>query len=421
MSKSTFVDNFLYNNTNNNNTNSNAPEVIHQQLEHLLSEARVKIKQLQEMNEFPKINQYFTREDAMALVAKYLFPIEERNTNNNNNNNMPIGGMNFANPVDNNNNNAYFGFDNVMEEEKKNNNNNNTNNFWGVPSPDEVAPPHHNNNNNKGGKKEKENHNNNNQNNNNNNNNDVNDVIKQNLADSAKVLDSGNMLAFVEFKRGRVRKYISHIKNIIPGIYVLVDGDRGSDCGLLVQTIMKEDTGAEDAPVSITSMDGCEIRDEKIKLENGKIIRVASDEDIDKLHNVICKAEQVALKTCKQRCSDLGIDINMLDVEYQFDMKKISFFFDADHSVDFRELVRELYRTFGARIWMENVNPHVKNAMPGEEGYNENNNQNNNNNNRNNNNNENNGNRGGNNNNYHNGGNRRGGGGNRYNKKKEYY
>jgi hypothetical protein len=174
-----------------------------------------------------------------------------------------------------------------------------------------------------------------------------------------KLAEGSEMLAFVEFKRGRVRKYRCEHR-IEPGSYVLVDGDRGTDCGLLVQTIERKPNNE----TAVVSMEGCDIRDEKIKLENGHVLRQASEEDIDRLHNIIANAESVALKTCRQRCIELGIDIDLQDVEYQFDMKKISFFFDCDHSVDFRSLVRELYRTFGARIWMENINPKVKNAMP---------------------------------------------------------
>lgn len=172
------------------------------------------------------------------------------------------------------------------------------------------------------------------------------------------------MLAFVEFKRGRIRKYVCEMEDIAPGQYVLVDGDRGTDCGLLVQTIKNNAEGG----LELTCMDGSDIKDEKVKLENGRVLRVATNEDIDRLHNIIANAEAVAFKTCMQRCEELGIDIELKDVEYQFDMKKISFYFDCDHSVDFRSLVRELYRTFGARIWMENINPRVKNAMPGASG-----------------------------------------------------
>lgn len=177
--------------------------------------------------------------------------------------------------------------------------------------------------------------------------------------DEDKLAEGSEMLAFVEFKRGRVRKYRCEHR-IEPGSYVLVDGDRGTDCGLLVQTIERKPNNE----TAVVSMEGCDIRDEKIKLENGHVLRQASEEDIDRLHNIIANAESVALKTCRQRCNELGIDIDLQDVEYQFDMKKISFFFDCDHSVDFRSLVRELYRTFGARIWMENINPKVKNSMP---------------------------------------------------------
>eukprot|EP00796_Vickermania_ingenoplastis_P005552 gene5552-4006_t len=161
----------------------------------------------------------------------------------------------------------------------------------------------------------------------------------------------GTTFAFVEFKRGRVRKYAS-VPDIPPGKYVMVDGDRGQDCGLLVQTIRKV-PGRDD---EIVCMEGTNI-DDKLKLEDGRVIRLASEEEVKRLHSVIASAEALALKTCRDRCKELNIEIGLVDVEYQYDMKKISFFFDCDHSVDFRSLVRELYRSFGARIWMENINP----------------------------------------------------------------
>lgn len=168
----------------------------------------------------------------------------------------------------------------------------------------------------------------------------------------------GSTFAFVEFKRGRVRKYAS-VPDIPPGKYVMVDGDRGQDCGLLVQTIRKV-PGRDD---EIVCMEGTNI-DDKLKLEDGRVIRLATEEEVKRLHSVIAAAEILALKTCRERCKELNIEIGLVDVEYQYDMKKISFFFDCDHSVDFRSLVRELYRSFGARIWMENINPKVRNSMP---------------------------------------------------------
>ncbi|EAN84028.1 putative cell cycle sequence binding phosphoprotein (RBP33) [Trypanosoma cruzi] len=166
-------------------------------------------------------------------------------------------------------------------------------------------------------------------------------------------------LAFVEFKRHRVRKYECNI-DISPGLYVMVDGDRGKDCGLLVQTIKT----LPDGSTSFYCMDGTHINADKIKLEKGRVLGVATAEEIDYLHHTMQQAERVALETCRKVCDDMGIKINLQDCEYQFDMEKVSFYFNSEHSVDFRPLVRELYRLFRVRIWMENTNPHVKNTMP---------------------------------------------------------
>ncbi|CCW71920.1 unnamed protein product [Phytomonas sp. Hart1] len=169
-----------------------------------------------------------------------------------------------------------------------------------------------------------------------------------------------DQIVYVEFKRKRIHKYVCHDPTIRPGVYALVDGDRGTDCGLVTRTVRWNSNGKPE----ITSMDDCDIEEQKIKPGNGYVLRQATIDELDKLHNVLSNAESVALKTCRQRCQEFDIDIKLIDAEYQFDMKKISFFYDSDRSIDFRALVRELYRTFGARIWLENVNPKVKNCLP---------------------------------------------------------
>jgi cell fate regulator YaaT (PSP1 superfamily) len=117
--------------------------------------------------------------------------------------------------------------------------------------------------------------------------------------------------------------------------------------------------------VIINSMDGSQVSNTaRMKAENGRVLRVANNSEIDQLHHRIADLERVALHACRQRCAQLELAIEVIDCEYQFDLKKVSFFFNSDHSVDFRDLVRELYREFGARIWMENINPNVKNVMP---------------------------------------------------------
>ena len=44
--------------------------------------------------------------------------------------------------------------------------------------------------------------------------------------------------------------------------------------------------------------------------------------------------------------------MEITDAEWQWDRRKLTFFYLADQRVDFRELVRELFRLYKTRIWM---------------------------------------------------------------------
>jgi cell fate regulator YaaT (PSP1 superfamily) len=45
----------------------------------------------------------------------------------------------------------------------------------------------------------------------------------------------------------------------------------------------------------------------------------------------------------------------ILDAEYQYDRHKLTFFFEADKRIDFRDLVSELFSQYKTRIWMQQV------------------------------------------------------------------
>lgn len=44
-----------------------------------------------------------------------------------------------------------------------------------------------------------------------------------------------------------------------------------------------------------------------------------------------------------------------MDVEFQYDRKKLTIYYYSNSRVDFRSFVKELYSIFYARIWMENI------------------------------------------------------------------
>lgn len=52
---------------------------------------------------------------------------------------------------------------------------------------------------------------------------------------------------------------------------------------------------------------------------------------------------------CHSR-ADLPMEV--CDAEWQWDRRKLTFYYTSDARVDFRELVRELFRVYKTRVWM---------------------------------------------------------------------
>jgi hypothetical protein len=61
--------------------------------------------------------------------------------------------------------------------------------------------------------------------------------------------------------------------------------------------------------------------------------------------------------------------MEVLDGEYQWDRRKLTFFYIASQRIDFRDLVRDLFKIYKTRIWMCAVNPEaVTQHAPGTKG-----------------------------------------------------
>jgi hypothetical protein len=173
-------------------------------------------------------------------------------------------------------------------------------------------------------------------------------------------LDPAPYVALVEFKRQRIRKFDADLF-VKPGSYVVVDGDRGTDCGFVVQCAVRNPDGTFGQTESIDSTPMDPFR---VKSEPGRIHRLATDDEVALLHGEIARMERFALARCRERVKQMNLEMEIVDCEFQFDKKKVTFFFDSQESIDFRELNKDLFRTFGARIWLENINNRVKNVVP---------------------------------------------------------
>lgn len=132
------------------------------------------------------------------------------------------------------------------------------------------------------------------------------------------------------------------------GEFVVVEADRGEDIGIITEVLAMK-TFIERRYVSKTAVD-----DEDSTI--GRIIRSATVAErqslADKYHdeqNVMQFARELAHHTYR-------LPLIIQDAEYQFDRHKLTIYYHADGRVDFRELVRDLFSAFKARIWMKKLN-----------------------------------------------------------------
>ncbi len=87
-----------------------------------------------------------------------------------------------------------------------------------------------------------------------------------------------------------------------------------------------------------------------------KIIRKATEDDLNRMkYNQ--RKEKEAFIFCEHKVQKLRLKMKLVNTFFQFDRRKLTFFFTADNRVDFRELVKILAGEFKTRIEMRQINP----------------------------------------------------------------
>jgi len=145
-----------------------------------------------------------------------------------------------------------------------------------------------------------------------------------------------NELIEVVFK-GRRREYFTNPREIPvrEGDWVIVQADRGIDLGKVHHT--SEWVKRDDAPAKLREM-----------------LRPAQTEDLEVFERNRAK-ETRAYTTAKERIVHRDVEMKLVDVEYQFDGNRITFFFTAEKRVDFRDLVKDLASIFRTRIELRQI------------------------------------------------------------------
>lgn len=152
----------------------------------------------------------------------------------------------------------------------------------------------------------------------------------------------------VKFKGSRKEYFRANVAaTVIEGDYCVVRTERGKECGVVAQTGTIAATKAGDRAL-------------------GEILRQATSEDMDVFWDNAQK--EVRGRTfCLGRIAARRLDMKLVDVEWQFDSNKVTFYFTAEKRVDFRDLVKDLAAEFRTRIELRQIG--VRDEAKRKDGY----------------------------------------------------
>jgi cell fate regulator YaaT (PSP1 superfamily) len=119
------------------------------------------------------------------------------------------------------------------------------------------------------------------------------------------------------------------------GDYVIVETARGREAG-------KVAIAPEEVP-----------KDEVVRKLKG-IVRRAEPWDLVQMEHYR-RLEPEALKMCREKVAEHGLPMKIIKAEYNFDGSHLVFYFVAEKRVDFRDLVRDLAKTFETKIALRQV------------------------------------------------------------------
>ncbi|ORZ23510.1 PSP1 C-terminal conserved region-domain-containing protein [Absidia repens] len=164
-------------------------------------------------------------------------------------------------------------------------------------------------------------------------------------------LPQNTTLYSVEFKAGRIDYFYviceygtNATGKFQIGDLVIVEGDRGKDLGKIASGTLNVGN------VEQFLNSGKQLKDDGSSNEH---------DDNDKSKD----DEMQALALCQQKVKLRNLPMSVVDAEYQWDRRKLTFLFVANRRIDFRELVRELFKIYKTRIWMRAVSASTLNIL----------------------------------------------------------
>lgn len=154
--------------------------------------------------------------------------------------------------------------------------------------------------------------------------------------------------------KGNRRDYFTLEGEAVPlNEYVIVEADRGEDLGRITAS------GAIAERKCSGCSTGC-----AAPVPTRRVLRRATTDEINASKALRADEERVR-KITRERVAHFGLKMKVTEAEWQLDRNKLTIYFTAERRVDFRELVRDLARTFRTRIELKQIGVRDEAALLG--------------------------------------------------------
>lgn len=151
----------------------------------------------------------------------------------------------------------------------------------------------------------------------------------------------------IQFKGLRVDYFtVRHLLPLRSREFVIVEADRGQDLGLVKRAVEAS---------SLTCEGGCDsVHTRTVPLPAKRVLRRAAPADVKRLLQLRDQEMEVRRRT-RDLVSRHSLKMKVSEAEWQWDRNKLTVYFTAEKRVDFRELVRDMARTFRTRIELRQI------------------------------------------------------------------
>lgn len=154
-------------------------------------------------------------------------------------------------------------------------------------------------------------------------------------------IDPNVNLALIKFKANRYDFYCVPVSvEVKKNDFVIVEAERGIDLGEVVAT-------GELAFIKL------QIRKSACG-ELKKILRLATEAEMKILQENRQKEDET-FRIAQEKIAKHNLPMKLVDVEYQLDVSRITFYYTAEHRIDFRQLVKDLAHLYHTRIEMRQI------------------------------------------------------------------